>query len=321
MDRQLAHMVRLVDDLLDVARITRGKLAIRKQAVELADVLRNAVDTARPLLEGRSHGFVMNLPHQPVYLQADPVRLAQVFSNLLNNSAKYSEAGADITLTAEVVGSSVRVVVADDGIGISAETLPGIFDMFARGDHSAEGAAGLGVGLALARQLIDLHGGTIDAHSPGVGGGSTFTVTLPVMAALAAQRNAADVKAPTTRDSHRILLVDDNVDFVTSLAILMKRMGHEVRVAHDADEALIAALQFHPEFAFLDLGMPVVSGYELARRLKAQPATADTVLIAVSGWGQDKDRQQAEEAGFALHLVKPVASDRIQSAIDSLRGA
>jgi signal transduction histidine kinase/ActR/RegA family two-component response regulator len=321
MDRQLAHMVRLVDDLLDVARITRGKLAIHKQPVELADVLRNAVDTVRPLLEGRSHRFVMNLPQQPIYLQADPVRLAQVFSNLLNNAAKYSEAGGDITLKAEVVGSSVRVVVADAGIGISAETLPGIFDMFARGDHSAERAAGLGVGLALARQLIDLHGGTIHAHSPGLGSGSTFTVTLPVMAALTAQRSVADVKAQTTRDLHRILLVDDNVDFVTSLAILMKRMGHEVRVAHDADQALIAAADFRPQFAFLDVGLPVVNGYELAKRLKARPETADTVLIAVSGWGQEKDRQQAEEAGFALHLVKPVASERIQSAIDSLRGA
>jgi signal transduction histidine kinase/ActR/RegA family two-component response regulator len=321
MDRQLVHMVRLVDDLLDVARITRGKLAIHKQPVELAEILRNAVDTVRPLLEGHSHGFVMNLPQQPIYLQADPVRLAQVFSNLLNNAAKYSEAGGAISLTAEVVGSSVRVVVADDGIGISAETLPGIFDMFARGDHSAERATGLGVGLALARQLIDLHGGTIDAHSPGIGGGSTFTVMLPVMAALTAQRSVADLKAQIRRELHRILLVDDNVDFVTSLALLMKRMGHEVRVAHDAAEALTAAADFRPEFAFVDLGLPLVNGYELARRLKAQPETAETVLIAVSGWGQDKDRQQAEEAGFALHLVKPVASERIQSAIDSLRGA
>jgi CheY-like chemotaxis protein len=263
----------------------------------------------------------MNLPQQPIYLQADPVRLAQVFSNLLNNAAKYSEAGGAISLTAEVVGSSVRVVVADDGIGISAETLPGIFDMFARGDHSAERATGLGVGLALARQLIDLHGGTIDAHSPGIGGGSTFTVMLPVMAALTAQRSVADLKAQIRRELHRILLVDDNVDFVTSLALLMKRMGHEVRVAHDAAEALTAAADFRPEFAFVDLGLPLVNGYELARRLKAQPETAETVLIAVSGWGQDKDRQQAEEAGFALHLVKPVASERIQSAIDSLRGA
>jgi CheY-like chemotaxis protein len=211
--------------------------------------------------------------------------------------------------------------VADDGIGISAGTLPGIFDMFARGDNSAERAAGLGVGLALARQLIDLHGGSIHAHSPGIGGGSTFTVTLPVMAALTAQRNVADIKAQTTRNSHRILLVDDNVDFVASLAILMKHMGHEVRVAHDADQALVAVADFRPEFAFLDIGLPGVDGYELARRLKSRPETAQTVLIAVSGWGQDKDREQAEQAGFALHLVKPVASERIQSAIEALRGA
>jgi signal transduction histidine kinase/ActR/RegA family two-component response regulator len=317
--RQLAHMVRLVDDLLDVSRITRGKLVIRKQPVELASVVQSAVDTVRPLLEAREHELTVALPQQPVYLQADPVRLSQVFSNLLNNSAKYTEKRGHVHVTATVVGSAVRVVVADDGIGISAETLPCIFQMFAQGDHSAERIqAGLGVGLALARQLIELHGGTIEAQSPGLGSGSTFIVTLPVMAALTAQRAAASDAPAAARARQRILLVDDNVDFAESLELLLRGMGHEVHVEHEAEGALAAAAEFRPDFAFLDIGLPVVNGYELARRLRAQPSSKNTVLIAVSGWGQEQDRRQAEQAGFALHLVKPVELKSIQSALEVL---
>jgi len=243
-----------------------------------------------------------------------------VFSNLLNNAAKYTESGGHISVTATVVESSVRVVVADDGIGISAETLPTIFYMFAQGEHSAERTqTGLGVGLALARQLVQLHGGTIKADSAGLGRGSTFTVELPVMAALTAQRpDAVFDQEPQARPSHRILLVDDNVDFAASLALLLQGLGHEVRVTHDATAALAAAKEFRPEFAFLDIGLPLVNGYELARRMKLQAETADVVLIAISGWGQDQDRQLAEDAGFSLHLVKPVELQRIQSVLDVL---
>jgi signal transduction histidine kinase/CheY-like chemotaxis protein len=318
-ERQLAHMVRLVDDLLDVSRITRGKLVIRKQSVELASVVQSAVDTVRPLIETREHALTVTLPNQPVYLQADPVRLSQVFSNLLNNSAKYTEKGGRINFTATVVGSSVRVVIADDGIGISADSLPKIFQMFAQGDNSAERTqAGLGVGLALARQLIELHSGTIEAESPGLGLGSRFIVTLPVMAALTAQRPASADLPAGQRERHRILLVDDNVDFAESLELLLSGMGHEVRVAHEAEGALVTAAQFRPDFAFLDIGLPLVNGYELARRMRAQPESAATILIAVSGWGQEQDRRQAEEAGFALHLVKPVELKSIETALESL---
>jgi signal transduction histidine kinase/ActR/RegA family two-component response regulator len=314
----LAHMVRLVDDLLDVSRITRGKLVVRKQPVELASIVQSAVDTARPLLEAREHEIAVTLPQHSVYLQADPVRLSQVFSNLLNNSAKYTEKGGHISLTATVVGSRVRVVVADDGIGISAATLPGIFQMFSQGNHSTERSqAGLGVGLALARQLVELHSGTIEAQSLGLGRGSTFIVTLPVMAALTAQRGAAGGTENATGATHRILVVDDNVDFAESLAMLLKGMGHDVRVAHDAHAGLAAAAEFRPIFAFLDIGLPSVNGYELARLLKAHPASTSTVLIAVSGWGQEHDRRAAADAGFALHLVKPVEFKRIQSVLDS----
>jgi two-component system, sensor histidine kinase len=319
--RQLFQMVRLVDDLLDVSRITSGKLAVRKQSVDLASIVQNAIDTARPLLDERNHTLTLELPSQPIYLQADPVRLAQVFSNLLNNAAKYSEPGGNVKLSAAVTGSTVRVRIDDRGIGISAETLPRIFEMFAQGDSSLERTqTGLGVGLALAKRLIELHGGAITAESLGVGQGSSFTVVLPVQAALTAERSSVGVAAPEAR-KHRVLLVDDNVDFATSLALLLQNLGHEVRIAHDAGQALVVARELEPEFAFLDLGLPHVSGYELARSLRAQPETASTVLIALSGWGHSRDRQRSRDAGFSLHLVKPVELHNIQAVLTDLARA
>ena len=318
LNRQLSQMVRLVDDLLDVSRVTSGKLAVRKQPVELATIVQNAVDTAKPLFDERRHSLDLNLPAQPVYLHADPVRLSQVFSNLLNNAAKYSEPAGVVRLSASVAGSSVRVRIEDRGIGISAASLPRIFEMFAQGDTSPERTqSGLGVGLALAKRLIELHGGTIQAESGGLGKGSSFTVTLPVMAALTSDRAQTASVAPTRR-KHRILLVDDNVDFATSMSMLLQGLGHEVRTAHDALEALSIAREHKPEFAFLDLGMPRISGYELARKMRAQPETADIVLIALSGWGQSRDRERSQEAGFALHLVKPVELQNIEAVLKTL---
>jgi two-component system, sensor histidine kinase len=320
LDRQLKQMIRLVDDLLDVSRITSGKLAVRKQPVELAAVVQSAVDTARPLLDERRHVLAVHLPSQPVYLQADAVRLSQVFSNLLNNAAKYSEPGGTVSLSAAVSGGTVRVRVDDAGIGISAEMLPTIFDMFTQGDGSIERSpTGLGVGLALAKRLIELHGGSIDARSDGVGKGSSFVVTLPVMAALAAERGgaAAPVEVLAKRP-RRILLVDDNVDFATSLALLLQSGGHDVRVAHDAEQALEVARDLKPEVGFLDLGLPKVSGYDLARALRAQPESAGCVLVAVSGWGQARDRLRSQEAGFSLHLVKPVEFQSIEAVLSTL---
>jgi signal transduction histidine kinase/ActR/RegA family two-component response regulator len=318
LNRQLSQMVRLVDDLLDVSRITSGKLAVRKQPVELAVIMQNAVDTARPLFDERRHTLELDLPPQPVYLQADPVRLAQVFSNLLNNAAKYSEPNGIVRLSAFVAGSSIRVRIEDYGIGISAASLPRIFEMFAQGDTSPERTqSGLGVGLALAKRLIELHGGAIQGESGGPGKGSAFTVTLPVMAALASDRAQSASVAPPPR-RHRIMLVDDNVDFATSLSMLLQGLGHEVLMAHDALEALSIAREHKPEFAFLDLGMPRVSGFELARRLRSEPETAGIVLIALSGWGQARDRERSREAGFALHLVKPVELQNIEAVLKTL---
>lgn len=320
LERQLKQMIRLVDDLLDVSRITSGKLTVRKQPVELATVVQSAVDTARPLLDERRHVLAVHLPSQPVYLQADAVRLSQVFSNLLNNAAKYSETGGTVSLSAAVNGATVRVRVDDRGIGIAPEVLPTIFDMFTQGDGSVERSpTGLGVGLALAKRLIELHGGSIEARSEGLGKGSSFVVTLPVMAALASERGepAEPVEALPNKP-RRILLVDDNVDFATSLALLLESGGHDVRVAHDAEQALEAARDFRPEIGFLDLGLPKISGYDLARTLHAQPENADCVLVAVSGWGQARDRLRSQEAGFVLHLVKPVELQSIEAVLSTL---
>jgi signal transduction histidine kinase/ActR/RegA family two-component response regulator len=320
-ERQLRQLVRLVDDLLDVSRITSGKLAVRKEPLVLADVVKSAIDTARPLLDARRHVLTVTLPPEPVYLQADFVRLSQVFSNLLNNAAKYSEPERHIALTAEVSRASVRVRIDDQGIGIAAETLPKIFEMFTQGDSESElSSSGLGVGLALAKRLIELHGGSIVAESDGLGSGSSFVVTLPVMVALTAQRAAP--RAPESAErKYRILLVDDNVDFVASLSLLLQGAGHEVAIAHDADQALEAARKLVPEVCFLDLGLPRVSGYELAGLLRAEPAAANATLVALSGWGQQRDRQRSRDAGFALHLVKPVELHNIDAVLASLVNA
>ena len=315
--RQLAQLVRLVDDLLDVSRITSGKLVVRKQSVELAHVVQSAVDTARPMVEKFGQSLTVRLPRDPVYLQGDAVRLSQVFANLLNNAARYSEPGQQVSLRATVQGDSVRVVVADRGMGIAPEMLETIFDMFTQAEANDRAQGGLGVGLSLARRLVELHGGTIVAESGGKGQGSTFTVTLPATTMPPAQESAAPAKTAASKP-HRILLVDDNVDFATSMSTLLQGLGHEVRIAHDAAAALEVARELRPELGFLDLGLPDKSGYELATELRAQPETASTVLVAVSGWGQPRDRERSRDAGFAMHLVKPVELHGISAAIAAL---
>jgi signal transduction histidine kinase/CheY-like chemotaxis protein len=313
--RQLAQMVRLVDDLLDVARITSGKFVIRKQPVRLAQVVQNAIDTARPLLEERQQTLTVELPKDPVLVQADAVRLAQVFANLLNNAAKYSDRGKQITLAAIVDATSVRVSIADQGVGIAPEKLTAIFEMFTQGQATQAAQTGLGVGLALARRLVELHDGTIWAESSGSGHGSVFTVKLPRAAEVEVQHAADLTQASTSSTARRILLVDDNVDFASSMSLLLQRLGHEVRVAHTAAEALTIARELRPEIGFLDLGLPDASGYELAGALRALLEPESTLLVAVSGWGQPRDRERSQQAGFALHLVKPVEIKSIEAAI------
>ena len=308
MDRQLRQMVRLVDDLLDVSRITTGKLAVRKQVIDLRPVLEDAVETVRPFLESRRHRLELRIADEPLTVLGDATRLGQVFGNLLHNAAKYTEPGGLITLTTAREGANIAVRVNDTGIGLDPRSIASIFDMFVQVDRSLTRAqAGLGVGLTLARRLIALHDGTITAYSEGVGKGSEFVVRLPAVERPVSESAAKPVvEEEGGSPPRRILLADDNVDFANSLAALLAARGHDVRVAHDGAEALRAVEEFTPDFVFLDIGMPKVHGYEVARRLREKPATATCVIVALTGWGQEDDRRRAREAGFDRHLVKPV---------------
>ncbi|HEX4764184.1 MAG TPA: ATP-binding protein [Usitatibacter sp.] len=316
MQRQLTQMVRLVDDLLDVSRITTGKLAVRKEALELQSVLRDAVEIVRPFLEARRHKFDCVLPDEPIVVDGDRTRLAQVFSNLLNNAAKYTDPGGQILLSAAREGEDAVVRVRDNGVGLAPESLEQIFDMFVQVDRTLERSqAGLGVGLTLARRLVQLHEGSIEAHSDGAGRGSEFVVRLPLTFVRMAD-SPGTVEPARSGAGRRVLLADDNVDFATSLGDLLSARGHEVRIAHDGAEALRAAEAFRPEVAFVDIGMPKVHGYEVARRMRASPGTARTLLVAVTGWGQENDRKRAREAGFDRHLVKPVDPGEIEAILE-----
>jgi signal transduction histidine kinase/ActR/RegA family two-component response regulator len=320
MERQLKQMVRLVDDLLDVSRITTGKLTINKDRITLQTVVRDAVETVRSFIDSYAHVLIIDLPETPIYLEADATRLAQVFSNLLNNAAKYTTSGGRISFAAEQEGEQIVIRVTDSGIGISNDMLPRIFEMFTQADYSLERShAGLGVGLTLAKRLVELHGGTIEARSAGLNRGSEFIVRLPTVPASAQLvAKAVNQDADGSLALHRILLADDNVDFATSMATLMRAMGHQVHITHDGAEALAAAGWFAPDFAFLDIGLPKLNGYDLARHLRALPATKHSILIAVTGWGQEKDRQLAHEAGFDHHMVKPVKLEHVQALLQGV---
>ncbi len=308
MERQLGQMVRLVDDLLDVSRITRNKLDLKKQRVELAAVVQSAIETSRPHIEEAGHEFTLTLPPAPIYLDADLTRLAQVFSNLLNNAARYTEAGGRIRLAVERQGSDVVVSVQDNGIGIAAEMLPRIFEMFAQATPALERSqSGLGIGLSLVKGVVELHGGRVEARSEGPGRGSEFTVRLPVLIETPVQKAPpGDADEPLCMAKCRILVVDDLKDSADSLAMLLRVTGHEVHTAYDGEEGVIAAEKFRPEVVLLDIGMPKLNGYDACRRIRGEPWGKDIFLIALTGWGQDDDRRRTEEAGFNGHMVKPV---------------
>jgi signal transduction histidine kinase/ActR/RegA family two-component response regulator len=325
MERQVRQMVRLVDDLMDVSRITRGKIELRRERTELAAVLECAVETARPVIEASGHELTMTLPPEPVSLDADLNRLAQVFANLLNNAAKYTEPAGQIRLTAETQGSEVVVKVRDTGIGISGEMLPRVFDIFTQGDRSLERAqGGLGIGLSLVRGLVELHGGSVAAHSAGLGQGSEFTVRLPVLVPAAREIRTADGEGdddgepPAVPAHRRILVADDNADSAESLALLLTMRGSEVRTAHDGWEAVETAAAFGPDIVLLDIGMPRLNGYEAARKIRQQARGKRVVLIALTGWGQDEDRRRSTDAGFDFHLVKPVDFAALEQLLASL---
>jgi signal transduction histidine kinase/ActR/RegA family two-component response regulator len=320
MERQLGQMVRLVDDLLDVGRITRGKLDLRKERVELAGIVKNAVDTTRPLIEAAGHELTVSLPTQPVHLDADPVRLAQVLANLLNNAAKYMDRGGHIWLSAARSERDVVITVRDQGIGIPSQALPTIFDMFMQVEGSLEKSrGGLGIGLTLAKQLVELHGGGIEARSDGPGRGAQFTVTMPAVPALAAVVAAHDDPAQLDiRMRFRILVADDNLDAAESLGMMLRLMGNDVRTVRDGLQAVEEAGAFRPDLALLDIGMPLLNGYDAARRIREQRWGKEIVLVAVTGWGQEEDKRKAIEAGFDAHYTKPISPADLAALMNRL---
>jgi PAS domain S-box-containing protein len=322
-ERQTQHMERLVGDLLDTSRITRGKITLRKEPLELMHVIGRAMETSRPLIEARRQHLAVSLPKEPVRLRGDVIRLAQVVSNLLSNAAKYTEEGGHIWLTGDVEKGEIVIRVRDDGMGIPAAFLPHIFDLFTQAERSLDRSqGGLGIGLALVRSLVELHGGRVQAFSSGPGLGSEFVIYLPIL--------TEDILEPEVHRAvphqggsippahHRVLVVDDNIDSAESMALLLKLGGHEVQLAHDGQAALDIAQMFQPHVVLLDIGLPRMDGYEVARRLRNDAAMQKTVLIALTGYGQTEDRRQSKNAGFDHHFIKPVDPEALEALISSM---
>jgi PAS domain S-box-containing protein len=322
MERQVHQMTRMVDDLLEVSRISRGKISLQTAPLDLAEVVATAVETSRPLVEAHHHTLTVTLPRSPARVEADGARLAQVLSNLLNNAAKYTEDGGRIDLIVEQALGEVVIRVRDNGIGIAPERLPSVFDMFEQIEGASDRShGGLGIGLTLARRLVELHGGKIEAHSAGLGKGSEFVTRLAALAEPAmepAPEPAERPPMPSANGSRRVLVVDDNVDSAESLAVLLRLYGHDVRLAHDGEAALEEARSFRPDVMFLDISLPKMDGYEVARRLRLEPGMGGLTLVAMTGYGQEEERRRTREAGFDSHLVKPVDFDMLQELLSSL---
>jgi signal transduction histidine kinase len=314
MERQLLHLVRITDDLLDVARITQSKMDLRRERLDLVAVLQSAIEASRPGIDARGHALMLALPAAPVWASADFTRLAQVFSNLLNNAAKFTEPGGQIHVGVKCAGETATVTVTDTGIGIPPPMLPSIFDMFTQLQRFRDRTqGGLGIGLTLAKRLVELHGGTIAGMSEGEGRGSTFRVTLPILGA-AVEPAPADVSAQPRQGTCRILLADDNPDTVEMMQLMFTLQGHTVSVATDGVSAVAVAATFEPHIAFLDIGMPRMDGYEAASRIRGLLGSR-VVLVALTGWGQDEDKRRSREAGFDHHLTKPPDPELLERLI------
>lgn len=316
--RQLSHLARLVDDLLDLSRVASSRLVLHKEAVSLPEVIEAALESTRPALDGRGHTLSVELPAERVLVEGDPVRLSQVLSNLLSNAAKYSPPGGRIELSVAADAQEAVVKVGDDGIGLAREDLDRVFGLFERGAPVSDGDEGLGVGLALSRRLAQLHGGSLTASSPGPGRGSTFTLRLPRATAPEREPSPPDA-APAAVAPRRVLLVDDNVDGVRSLAEVLSLEGHDVHVASDGPSGLEAALRLLPDAVVLDLGLPGFDGWELARRLRAAASLEGTLLVALSGWAGPQERARSAAAGIDHHLVKPAPARRISELLAGAR--
>jgi PAS domain S-box-containing protein len=321
MDRQIRQMVRLIDDLLDLSRVSRGKVQLRTERLDLATAVQDAIETSRPWIEESAHKLGVRLPSQAIYVDGDRTRLAQVFSNLLNNSCKYMERGGHITLSLERQGNDAIITIKDQGIGIPADMLPKIFDMFTQVDRSLERSqGGLGIGLTLVRALVEMHGGRVEAQSNGLGAGSEFTVHLPVLSSLPPEQDDVDswVDRNGCQCQLRIVIVDDNQDSAQSLAMMLRIMGHETWVAHDGVAGVQTAERRRPDVLLMDIGLPRLNGYDACRRIRSEPWGKDMVIIALSGWGQEEDRRRSKSAGFNFHMVKPVDPAALEKLLAGL---
>jgi PAS domain S-box-containing protein len=319
MDRQVSQMVRLVDDLLDVARISTGKVEIRKRRIDLAAAVKNAIETSLPLIDRAGQTLRVQEPPEPIYVDGDKTRLAQVFANLLNNSSKYSDRGQAIELRISKRDGLAVVTIKDSGIGIPAEALPRVFDMFSQADRSiGRSQGGLGIGLFLVRRVVDMHGGAVEARSDGPGCGSEFTVRLPTVESKEIETSAdEDTAIPAAKK--RVLVVDDNEDGAEALATHLRIKGHDVRAAFDGAEAVAAAEAFRPDVMFIDLGMPTLDGHEAAKQIRSRPWGRKVLLVALTGWGQTEDRKRSHQAGFDHHIVKPADPEVIARLINTER--
>ena len=322
-ERQLTQLARLVDDLLDVSRITRGKINVTLEPLELASVVSRAVETVQPLVSERRHELVVDMPAGPQWVEADLARLTQALGNILGNAAKYTDPGGRITVTAREDGPSVRIAVRDTGVGIPPEQLSRVFDLFTQVERTTDRTAGgLGIGLALVRKLIEMHGGTVSATSEGSGRGSEFVITLPRLLEAGVTEQAPQtqvtVQLPQSARTRQLLIVDDNRDALESLAALMSMAGHRVEIAEDGEQALERAAACRPDVVLLDLGLPKVDGYEVARRIRAASWGESMVLVALTGWGQEEDRRRTREAGFDSHMVKPLNLEALTQFLDEL---
>jgi PAS domain S-box-containing protein len=316
LERQVAHLARLVDDLLDISRITRGRIELRKERTELGPILDHALEATRALYRSMNRQLTVNVPRNAIYLDADPTRLAQVIGNLLNNACKFTNEGGEIALEVERDGGEVVIRVRDDGIGIAPDQLDGLFDMFTQVDTSLERTRdGLGLGLTLVKTLVEQHGGSVAAHSAGLGRGSEFVVRLPVVLEPPSPSPPVDGAAPRPIARLNILIVDDNEDGAKSLAMLLELRGHRAHTAHDGFEAIEAAERLRPDAVLLDIGLPKLNGFDVCRHIRQQAWGKDVVLIALTGWGQDEDRQRSTEAGFDAHLVKPVDHEALMGLL------
>jgi signal transduction histidine kinase len=327
-ERQIAHLSRLVDDLLDVSRITRGKINLTKESLDVSSLIARAVETTHPLITERAHNLLLKVPPEPLKVLGDPTRLTQALGNVLSNAAKYTDRGGRITIAVAREGAEVTISVTDTGKGIPEHLLPLIFNLFTQLDYtSGQAQGGLGIGLALVRKLVEMHGGSVTARSDGVGKGSEFVIRLPLHADAEAPSAEADDAGPDSnlddagandRVKRRILVADDNNDALESLATLLQLGGHDVVTASNGALALENAERHRPEVMLLDIGMPVLDGYEVARRVRAQPWGRSVTLVALTGWGQDSDRRRSREAGFDSHLVKPLDMDKLAELLDGL---